>query len=64
MILSTISDEGIDAWRKLFDPDPTRVNFGGLEGGMQMRGQVVFVQRGSDLVGVLNRTNSTIGRIG
>lgn len=62
--LSTISDEGIDAWRKLFDPDPTRVNFGGLEGGMQMRGQVVFVQRGSDLVGVLNRTNSTIGRIG
>lgn len=62
--LSTISDEGIDAWRKLFDPDPTRVNFGGLEGGMQMSGQVVFVQRGSDLVGVLNRTNSTIGRIG
>jgi chromosome segregation ATPase len=62
--LSTISDEGIDAWRKLFDPDPARVNFGGLEGGMQMRGQVVFVQRGSDLVGVLNRTNSTIGRIG
>ena len=62
--LSAISDEGIDAWRKLFDPDPTRVNFGGLEGGMQMRGQVVFVQRGSDLVGVLNRTNSTIGRIG
>ena len=38
--------------------------FGGLEGGMQMNGQVVFVQRGSDLVGVLNRTNSTIGRIG
>ena len=62
--LSTISDEGIDAWRKLFDPNPTRVNFGGLQGGMQMSGQVVFVQRGSDLVGVLNRTNSTIGRIG
>lgn len=41
-----------------------RVNFDGLQGGMQMSGQVVFVQRGSDLVGVLNRTNSTIGRIG
>jgi hypothetical protein len=41
------------------------VNFGGLEGGgMQMSGQVVFVQRGSDLVGVLNRTNGTINRVG
>jgi hypothetical protein len=41
------------------------VNFGGMEGGgMQMSGQVVFVQRGSDLVGVLNRTNSTINRVG
>lgn len=33
-------------------------------GGMQMSGQVVFVQRGSDLVGVLNRTNGTINRVG
>ena len=33
-------------------------------GGMQMNGQVVFVQRGSDLVGVLNRTNGTINRVG
>jgi hypothetical protein len=41
------------------------VNFDGLEGGgMQMSGQVVFVQRGSDLVGVLNRTNGTINRVG
>jgi hypothetical protein len=41
------------------------VNFGGIEGGgMQMSGQVVFVQRGSDLVGVLNRTNGTINRVG
>jgi len=33
-------------------------------GGVQMSGQVVFVQRGSDLVGVLNRTNGTINRVG
>lgn len=33
-------------------------------GGMQLAGQVVFVQRGSDLVGVLNRTNGTINRVG
>ena len=40
-------------------------SLGGIQsGGMNLNGQVVFVQRGSDLVGVLNRTNSTIGRIG
>jgi hypothetical protein len=42
-----------------------KVDFGGIQGGgMQMSGQVVFVQRGSDLVGVLNRTNGTINRVG
>jgi type IV secretory pathway VirB2 component (pilin) len=40
------------------------VNFGGLSGGLGMSGQVVFVQRGSDLVGVLNRSNATINRVG
>lgn len=40
------------------------VDFGGLQGGMSLQGQVVFVQRGSDLVGVLNRTNATINRVG
>lgn len=40
-------------------------SFSGVgSGGMQMQGQVVFVQRGSDLVGVLNRTNGTINRVG
>jgi hypothetical protein len=34
------------------------------QGGMQLSGQVVFVQRGPDLVGVLNNTNSRIGRVG
>ena len=39
-------------------------NFGGLSGGIGLSGQVVFVQRGSDLVGVLNRSNATINRVG
>lgn len=33
-------------------------------GGFGLSGQVVFVQRGADLVGVLDRTNARIGRIG
>ena len=37
-------------------------NFGGIQGGLS--GEVVFVQRGADLVGVLNRTNNRIGRVG
>jgi len=36
----------------------------GLSGGMALSGQVVFVQRGTDLVGVLNRGNSQINRVG
>ena len=40
-------------------------NLGGIDGGgMNLNGQVVFVQRGTDLVGVMNRTNSQISRIG
>ncbi len=40
-------------------------NLSGLDGGgMNLNGQVVFVQRGTDLVGVMNRTNSQISRIG
>jgi hypothetical protein len=34
------------------------------QGGLALAGQVVFVQRGPDLVGVLNNTNSRIGRVG
>jgi hypothetical protein len=44
-------------------PLPGIANFGNIRGG-GMGGQVVFVQRGSDLVGVLNRTNATINRVG
>jgi hypothetical protein len=41
------------------------VNFGGVEGGgMQMAGAVNLTLRGSDLVGSINRTNSTINRVG
>ena len=40
-------------------------NFAGVGGGgMQLAGEVVFRQRGSDLVGVINRTNGTISRVG
>jgi hypothetical protein len=40
-------------------------SFGGVNGGgMSLSGQVVFVQRGSDLVGALNRTNAQINRVG
>lgn len=41
--------------------------FGGgasLGGGLALNGQVVFVQRGTDLVGVLNKGNSQINRVG
>ena len=40
-------------------------NFGGVSGGgMQMAGSVNLSLRGSDLVGSINRTNSTINRVG
>jgi len=40
---------------------------GGLNlglGGLALSGQVVFVQRGQDLVGVLSQSNARIGRVG
>lgn len=33
-------------------------------GGIQLQGSVVFTQRGSDLVGVLNNSNARINRVG
>lgn len=38
------------------------LQFGG--GGIQLQGSVVFTQRGSDLVGVLNNSNARINRVG
>jgi chromosome segregation ATPase len=62
--LEGVSDDALSGWLDLFDNNQ-KINFSGIQGGgMQMTGQVVFVQRGSDLVGVLNRTNSTINRVG
>lgn len=42
--------------------NPSFAGVGG--GGMQLAGEVVFRQRGSDLIGVINRTNGTINRVG
>lgn len=36
----------------------------GFGGGLQLAGQVVFTQRGTDLVGVLNSSNARINRVG
>lgn len=38
------------------------INIG--QGGFALSGQVVFVQRGQDLVGVLSQSNARIGRVG
>lgn len=44
---------------------PRSANLGGIQGGgFGLTGEVVFRQSGSDLVGVLNRTNATINRVG
>jgi hypothetical protein len=45
--------------------ESNNINFGGVTGqNMQLAGEVVFVQRGSDLIGAINRTNATINRVG
>lgn len=42
-----------------------KANFSGVQGaGMQLSGAVNLQLRGSDLVGAINRTNSTINRVG
>lgn len=43
---------------------PSIGGMGGMSGGMQLAGNVVFVQRGYDLVGVLNAANGSINNIG
>jgi hypothetical protein len=62
---SGISTDALGDWLDIFDPQPSKVNFGGVQGGgMQMAGAVNLTLRGSDLVGAINRTNSTINRVG
>jgi hypothetical protein len=43
-----------------------QANFGGIRGndGVNMSGQVVMTLRGTDLVGAMNRTNTSINRVG
>lgn len=43
---------------------PSIGGMGGMTGGMQLAGNVVFVQRGYDLVGVLNAANGSINNVG
>jgi hypothetical protein len=43
---------------------PTFGGVAGFGGGLQLAGQVVFTQRGTDLVGVLNSSNARINRVG
>lgn len=43
---------------------PTFGGVSGFGGGLQLAGQVVFTQRGTDLVGVLNNSNARINRVG
>ncbi len=46
---------------------PANIGTGGLPvgpGGLAIRGNVTFVQRGQDLVGVLARSNARINRVG
>ena len=43
---------------------PTFGGVAGFGGGLQIGGQVVFTQRGTDLVGVLNSSNARINRVG
>jgi hypothetical protein len=60
-----ISTDGLGNWLDIFDPQKSKVNFAGVQGGgMQMAGAVNLTLRGSDLVGSINRTNSTINRVG
>jgi hypothetical protein len=60
--------EGIDtaSLGEWLDMTPGAANFGGIRGndGVNMSGQVVMTLRGTDLVGAMNRTNTSINRVG
>jgi hypothetical protein len=51
---------------EFLDITPGAANFGGIRGndGVNMSGQVVMTLRGTDLVGAMNRTNTSINRVG
>jgi len=63
------SYDAVTDWIDLFptgDKKGGQANFGRIRGnqGVSMSGQVNMVLRGNDLVGAMNRTNSTISRVG
>ena len=60
-----ISDVFSSFTRSATGPQIANPSLSGLSGGgLSMNGQVNLILRGSDLVGALNRTNSTINRVG
>jgi hypothetical protein len=64
---AALGQDAFERYFKIFDfnPQGSKVNFSGVQGGgMQMAGAVNLTLRGSDLVGSINRTNSTINRVG
>jgi len=67
----SISTQGLEAGFEALYGESIRggggqANFGGIRGnqGVNMSGQVVMTLRGADLVGAMNRTNTTISRVG
>lgn len=63
----TITEAAADAYFRQFGSGLyNQANFGTIRGerSVAMSGQVNMVIRGSDLVGAMNRTNSTISRVG
>lgn len=61
--LKSIDTASLGEW---LDITPGAANFGQIRGnqGVNMSGQVVMTLRGSDLVGAMNRTNTSISRVG
>lgn len=56
---------GTDALSAFLGGSVMNPSFGGIGGGsLGMSGQVTVVLRGQDLVGAINRTNTTINRVG
>ena len=60
--LKEIDTESLGEWLEM----TPQANFGGIRGndGVNMSGQVVMTLRGTDLVGAMNRTNTSINRVG
>ena len=66
-LLKGVDTESMGSWLDGMDSlgIPGAANFGGVRGAdMAMSGSVVMSIRGTDLVGVMNRTNVSINRIG